>query len=1009
MKKKYLAILLALCLVLCFLPAVALANGEAATIEVTANDDIAEILESANDGDTLVFAEGTYTLPEITKAVNLKGTGEVIIDGKIMYNVAAKAENGESITVEGLTIQGSNPSDNAPGLCWSRQGVLDGYTLNVKDCTFEGWKYGVGVNSGATKCKLNVENSTFDSVWCAVSLKAVNTLGNFDAETTEGCYAIQSFGRTEGETGEVNVNNYYNNYENYKAGEPDWDVIADGGDVPSNWEAKMGNTYGSLQDLINAASGEEAVEITLLADVTLTESVVVPAEVDITINGNNKTISYDGGTTKVAFTNFGETLEGVLPGTQLTVNDVIFQSTSAEPAGYAVLVGFNSFGTEITLTGCTFENLYAGIYANPVTAEGSPAPKLSITESTYKNTSYGYCVDEVTNGAQVGNVDVTFEDNTVPDEGFQESEVWNTVTVTKPDGSVTAYNSWEAAYAAAAAGDTITLNMDVTGPITIDKDNITINGNGKEITATGMNTAVTISADNVTLKDVNASSQWGIALVVANGATGAEVDGGSYATCTDTGNFKEDYAKQGEGAIRFEGANGDITVTGADLTGGLHILNYTEGTVKASDNTIGFDYTGETAFVGILVHGEGAANLSGDSLFKNNEVTVPNTSSYYVQVSDGSWDVNEKESVSATTSTVKIGNAFYPSLQAAVDAVEEGGVITLVANNSDKATVGRKVTFTLKLEDGVAFTGSIKAKSGWRVAEKDGVYTVTKRASGGGSLSGGSSSSADTYDIDIASGLTNGTVKANVSSAEEGDTVTLTVTPATGYVLSTLTVTDADDNTVSTTAKSDGTYTFTMPDADVEVTATFVEGTASDIYTDVPANAWYANAVNYVTKNGLMNGYGDGLFGPNDVFSRAMVAQVIYNMENKPAVSTSGSFNDVTAGAWYADAINWAAQNEIVNGNGDGTFAPNNQITREQMAAVLYRYAQYKGYDVTAKADLSTFSDAASVSAYATDAMQWIVASGIMEGMDGTLVPQGNATRAQVATMLMRFAENVAK
>ena len=200
-------------------------------------------------------------------------------------------------------------------------------------------------------------------------------------------------------------------------------------------------------------------------------------------------------------------------------------------------------------------------------------------------------------------------------------------------------------------------------------------------------------------------------------------------------------------------------------------------------------------------------------------------------------------------------------MQDAVDAVEDGGIITLVAETKDSATVGREVTFTLD-ENGFAFTGSIKAKGGWKVEDEPAgeededatVYTVTKRSGGsGGSLSGGSSSSADTYDIDIASGLTNGTVKANVSSAEEGDTVTLTVTPATGYVLSTLTVTDADDNTVSTTAKSDGTYTFTMPDADVEVTATFVEGTASDIYTDVPANAWYANAVNYVTENGLMN------------------------------------------------------------------------------------------------------------------------------------------------------------
>ena len=136
---------------------------------------------------------------------------------------------------------------------------------------------------------------------------------------------------------------------------------------------------------------------------------------------------------------------------------------------------------------------------------------------------------------------------------------------------------------------------------------------------------------------------------------------------------------------------------------------------------------------------------------------------------------------------------------------------------------------------------------------------------------------------------------------------------------------------------------------------------------------------------------------------------ILYNNEGRPAAKGEGKFSDVSGG-WYADAVAWAAENGVVTGNADGSFNPNGAITREQIAVILYRYAQQKGYDTSKKADLSAFADAGSVSDYAKEAMAWANASGLINGMDeSSLAPRGNATRAQVAAILMRFLEGAAQ
>ena len=253
-----------------------------------------------------------------------------------------------------------------------------------------------------------------------------------------------------------------------------------------------------------------------------------------------------------------------------------------------------------------------------------------------------------------------------------------------------------------------------------------------------------------------------------------------------------------------------------------------------------------------------------------------------------------------------------------------------------------------------------------------------------------------------------GTVEADCRYARKGDVVTLTIKPDWGYELETLTVTDSHGYELKLTYHSNGTYTFTMPRDNVTVKAIF---TVRDMpFVDVPGDAWYAGGVRYVYAHGLMNGTGNWRFSPNRTTTRAMIATILYRMEGSPRVYGTSRFGDVEAGSWYEDAVIWATQNDIVEGYTSKTFGPNDPITREQMAAMLYRYADYCRCDMSAGryVDLSKFSDMNEISDYAIPALRWAVGEEIIEGRTGKrLAPTDTATRAEVAVMLMRFCEDV--
>ena len=247
--------------------------------------------------------------------------------------------------------------------------------------------------------------------------------------------------------------------------------------------------------------------------------------------------------------------------------------------------------------------------------------------------------------------------------------------------------------------------------------------------------------------------------------------------------------------------------------------------------------------------------------------------------------------------------------------------------------------------------------------------------------------------------------------ATEGDKVTIDVTPDQAYKLDDLTVT-AHGKDVELTANSDGTYTFTMPSADVRITATFAEDPdwtepeepatdVSDLFIDIAPDAWYKDAIQYAYDNGLMTGVSATEFAPEATTTRAMIVSILARLEGVTTAEAAG-FADVDDNDWYATAVNWAANVGVVNGYEDNTFRPNTAITREQLAAILMNYAAYKGEDVSNRADLTSYTDQPST--WAEEAISWSVAEGLLTGVTAdTLQPQGAATRAQVAAILERF------
>lgn len=354
------------------------------------------------------------------------------------------------------------------------------------------------------------------------------------------------------------------------------------------------------------------------------------------------------------------------------------------------------------------------------------------------------------------------------------------------------------------------------------------------------------------------------------------------------------------------------------------------------------------------------------------ELTAPETATQFKYASGATIpddaEVNPVETLANGTSK---GVAFY------FNAQNKATRTITVQWTTDADDVGGPVTFSVDLSGVAYYQAPSHGGSGSSGGSASTTYTLTFETNGGSAISKVTKNKGTTIDL------------AQYAPTKSGATFD-------GWY--------ADKGLTKK-------ITSVKLDANTTVYAKWTETPVSSLpFGDVKSGDWFYNDVKYVYDKGMMAGTAADVFAPNATTTRAMIVTILYRLEGSPAVTGTSAFVDVPAGQWYTDAVNWAAANQIVKGTSATTFAPNASITREQMAAILYRYAQYKGYDVTKQADLSGYSDNGQVSAYAKDALAWANAAKLINGVTNTtLAPQGNATRAQVSAILHRFCDGVVK
>lgn len=457
------------------------------------------------------------------------------------------------------------------------------------------------------------------------------------------------------------------------------------------------------------------------------------------------------------------------------------------------------------------------------------------------------------------------------------------------------------------------------------------------------------------------------------------------------------------------------TITAKNVSGTPSMINVQDGAnVTINDLVIDGAVEGEAA----TKHG---LNINQAGTVILNNVTVKNNQCYAVVNNGSNLELND-----LTTTGNKWG----------VNIDNKGGDAVLTVNNAtineDSSIVFDKDNAGGKTPKAVINAGSFK-----HIIANETVQTPDLLINGGTFATGEGPEGAVAIEKHLAPGLEynpvtgqvykepeytgkysyeiftkvgeNGTISVD-RYATEGDDVTITVSPDEAYLLDELTVTTGGKE-VEVKDNGDGTYTFKMPSADAKIVVTFAEDPDWEPepeepampFTDVNEGDWFYDVVLYAYDNGLMTGVSATEFAPNTATTRGMIVSMLARLEGVTSAESAG-FTDVADNDWYATAVNWAASEGIVNGFEDDTFRPNAPITREQMAAILYNYADYKGYDVSARADLSDYADAASISSWAEDVLAWANAEGLINGMTATTIdPQGATTRAQTAAMFERF------
>lgn len=973
---------------------------------------------------TIVLDGGTYTRSQ-ENGQNSSDSGN-----NSYYNIV---NHGEMTINDGTTVEQNGHFSSLIENGWydgSQNTGKESSVMTINGGTFSG---GLNTVKNDDYGELTINDGTFSNISQAAFLNwntATINGGNFEVNDNAEAVILNGYGNATMDKGELTIND-----GNFNTKQNDVNFIktmyTKNGYTSGTIEVNGGNIYGDIQ----------------LSDVT--KGATLSITNGVTINGNIT----NGGVANVDVTNATVTGSVSNAGTGsvvisdgATVKEAVSNTGSGSMAVIESKIG--SYSSEETIT-----------FVDSTTTDGKKIENSEdvSTACARIDAKYYDTLKEALTESISGDTITLVKDVTVSNTQDMANSYYNKAVITLKDGvtldgdthTIYADKNWLNSTAGKNTGKPANHIVGVSG-VSATIENLTIVGNENTkhgINAYGVNGNATLNISNVTIKNCGTAGMVinGAKVTATNintegnpwGAINVDKSSGSELDLTG-GIFKENVQ------IWTESDDPNISLDGVQLdevTGeGTNLKGYTYFTDDVSKLGAAYNETTKTIYESLAEALTAAQSGNTISVVKDTDLTAS------AAVAEGvTLVVNPGVTLSIEDGKTLTNNGTIEN-KGEIDGKVEHGTTGEVTEYYTVTFTSNKEIKSVEVKDKNDATVEPNVEGKFVYSLKDGkyIYTMeTVRGTRTGSFtvdgkeltinerfsSGGSSHSYDGYITII--NPKNGEVSVSDDWAYEDDKITLTITPDDGYEVDKIEIVDDEGDKIDAkkVEDKDNKYTFRMANCDVTVTVTFKEEgkTTEDTdkeedkddettettelnFTDVKESDWFFKGVEYVVDKGIMSGVSENEFAPSGKLTRAMLVQMLYNMESRPACDAENAFMDVPVGQWYTDAVIWANDAKIVSGMGEGLFAPNMEITREQMVAMLYNYAKYKGYDVTASADLSAFADTASVSTWAQPAMQWAVAEGYISGMgDSQLAPQGTATRAEIASVIMRFMEATAE
>ena len=976
------------------------------TIYVDNNSNLAEqaFSERVYDGTTVVLAAGEYDIGSlrISKAVNLVGAGDSMttLNGSVDYTTAA---DGADINISGLFFKADDTNTNHA----LNFAYLKDSKINVDDCLFKGYQFGIGVNSQATGNALNVSESEFAEVNCAAGIKVGDadndvTFTNVD---TWGGFAVQAFSSLSGQPG-YNVNAYYKDYISYyedkDAGfqNPDYNALENPATLvtPSTFEAALENAEAGDTLILAPGTYETPANKWFTTPVNIigsgAENTIIQGA--LWLGGGNGVPVKDVNTLTVKGVTFKNT-EGVnnwsnagLGFTQIYGCDIMVENCVFDGWQFGVHMNGENTGTVLNFVNVYFKNTFVGISAqldgakigeiaeNVLTTENAFAVQAFSTDNGQVKNDYNYYTLADFNTARDGSTETGISE-------LDNSKLAEGIAYENGGGMLRGYvltNGDDVQEAIAKLPDSgksyIVLTPGSYDGFTVDKSLTILGANaGKnpndveghgplskitgKVTINGYTdgTKPTVVFDGVAFVDggciwsQNGHGFCGINLTVQNCMAVNISDHFVYTTNPGTGDYR----------------NGTIKI----------INNYVSGVHNTAKTASAFNlwYAEEHIIMGNVVEDVdyNAFNLNdtvGDVTFMDNKISSVGQNGFQIANS------------AAEGALVEIGNNVFTNV--------DGNAIYFLGHSTDPAQIKSDIEILNNRMNGcggaIVFekVSSVNAEAEDNYANGVPVGIVFK----------------DSEDVNVANVnvLVDGVV-VYASSGKVPYSIQLPAAPSKpGYIFMGWKCSDGNTHQANETVTVEKDMTFTavwsnLPDIEPGQPSQPDEPVVPDFpFTDVSVNAWYYEAVKYVYENGIMNGMDRYSFQPNGTLTRAMVWTMLARLDG---VDTEGG------NSWYAKAQEWATANGVSDGEN-----PTGEVTREQLVTMLYRYAQYKGYDVSIGEDTNILSyvDVDQVSDWAMEAFQWACGTGVIEGDENSaLTPKASTTRAQAAAMFMRFIE----